>query len=187
MKLTILGNNGPYPSIGGATSGYLLQANNKNYVLDFGSGCLANLQRHVDLSEIEAIILTHLHFDHISDLGVLAYYMQVNKIGKIKLYIPEINDYVSMLLKTGFFTCVVYGSGEVNINGETIIATKMKHPVLSYALTFKEKDKTFSYTGDTTLCEEVEQVFKNSNVVLCDTAFLKEKWTEKLPHLNRMI
>ena len=28
MKLTILGNNGPYPAAGGACSGYLLRAGN---------------------------------------------------------------------------------------------------------------------------------------------------------------
>ena len=184
MKLTILGNNGPYPSIGGATSGYLLNVNNKNFVLDFGSGVLANLQKHIDISNIDAIVLSHVHFDHISDLGVLAYYCQVNKIKKIKLYTPQINDYINMVLKTGFFDCEVYEQGEVDLVGERVVFNKMNHPVLSYSISFTENGKVFSYSGDTNICDNLISLFKKSDYLLCDTAFLKETWLERLPHLN---
>ena len=36
--------------------------------LDAGPGTLANLQLHVDLGEVDAIVLTHEHPDHWSDL-----------------------------------------------------------------------------------------------------------------------
>ena len=47
MKLTVLGNNGPYPSKGGATSGYLLEFDDRLFLLDCGSGVFSNLLRHV--------------------------------------------------------------------------------------------------------------------------------------------
>lgn len=38
MKLTVLGKYGPYPAVGGATSGYLLETGKASFVLDMGSG-----------------------------------------------------------------------------------------------------------------------------------------------------
>ena len=45
MKLTVLGNNGPYPAAGGACSGYLLSSDSKhtNVLIECGCGTLANL------------------------------------------------------------------------------------------------------------------------------------------------
>ena len=43
MKLTILGNNGPFPAAGGACSGYLLQHGEHCVQLDMGTGVLARL------------------------------------------------------------------------------------------------------------------------------------------------
>ena len=51
MKLTVLGKYGPYPPVGGATSGYLLQSKNQNVLLDLGAGTLARLQEKVSLKE----------------------------------------------------------------------------------------------------------------------------------------
>ena len=59
MKLTILGNNGPYPSAGGACSGYLLCSDTTRVLIDCGSGTLANLPRHIAWAELDAVIYSH--------------------------------------------------------------------------------------------------------------------------------
>lgn len=68
LTLTVLGCDGSYPGPGGACSGYLLRAAGATIWLDAGSGTLANLQRHVRLDQIDAIVLSHEHPDHWSDL-----------------------------------------------------------------------------------------------------------------------
>ena len=95
MDLTVLGNVGPYPLKGQATSGYLLQTKNKNVVLDMGSGVFSNLCKRLAPNSVNAIIISHTHFDHISDLGVFCYYLQFNSdksAPKIKLYVPELQN-----------------------------------------------------------------------------------------------
>jgi ribonuclease BN (tRNA processing enzyme) len=77
MKLTVLGNNGPFPSAGGACSGYLITEGDKNILIDCGNGVLANLQRFIPIEELDAIILTHLHSDHMSDMMILRYALQI--------------------------------------------------------------------------------------------------------------
>ena len=79
MKLTVLGNNGPYPAAGSACSGYLLQSGAANILIDCGNGVLSNIQKIISLDELDAVILTHLHSDHISDMYVLKYAIQLRR------------------------------------------------------------------------------------------------------------
>ncbi len=79
MKLTVLGNNGPYPAAGGACSGYLLREGDTSILIDCGNGVLSNLQKIIPFENLDAIILTHLHSDHVSDLMVLKYAVQIKK------------------------------------------------------------------------------------------------------------
>ena len=68
MKLTVLGNNGPFPSAGGACSGYLLTNGQTKILIDCGNGTLSNLQKITGLESLDAIIMTHLNSDHSSDM-----------------------------------------------------------------------------------------------------------------------
>lgn len=68
MSLTVLGCCGSYPGPGQACSGYLVRAIGTSVWVDAGTGTLANLQRHVRLQEVDAIVLSHEHPDHWMDL-----------------------------------------------------------------------------------------------------------------------
>jgi ribonuclease BN (tRNA processing enzyme) len=68
VRVTVLGCSGSYPGPGAACSGYLVQGGGVNVVLDLGPGALANLQRHVGLGDVDAVVLSHRHPDHWIDL-----------------------------------------------------------------------------------------------------------------------
>lgn len=68
LTLTVLGCDGGYPGPGGAASGYLVRGAGTTLWLDAGPGTLANLQRHVGLDELDAVVLSHEHPDHRSDV-----------------------------------------------------------------------------------------------------------------------
>ena len=90
MKLTVLGKYGPYPPINGATSSYLLQTDSANVLLDLGSGTLARLKEKVGVKDISFIVFSHLHFDHVSDFGVLSYELSFSgRIDKVNVYLPN--------------------------------------------------------------------------------------------------
>src|SRR5438105_5933281 len=67
MRLTVLGCAGSFPSVDSACSAYLVEADGFGLMLDFGSGSLSALQRYADLRRVDAILLSHLHPDHMMD------------------------------------------------------------------------------------------------------------------------
>ena len=72
MTVTVLGCDGSYPGPGGATSGYLLTCEGTRVWMDAGTGTLANLQRHVAIEDVDAVVISHEHPDHWTDLDHFA-------------------------------------------------------------------------------------------------------------------
>ena len=68
MDLVVLGSGGGWAGPGGAGCGYLLSADGFKLWVDLGSGTLANLQRHASLQEVDAVVVSHRHFDHLLDV-----------------------------------------------------------------------------------------------------------------------
>src|SRR5262249_55781549 len=71
MRLTVLGCAGSFPGPDSACSAYLVEADGYSLMLDFGTGSLSALQRFADLKKIDAILLSHLHCDHM--MGACSY------------------------------------------------------------------------------------------------------------------
>jgi len=68
MKLTILGCYAPYAPAEGACSGYLIQSDNLNIMFDCGHGAFAQLQKHINFRNLDALVITHFHPDHYIDI-----------------------------------------------------------------------------------------------------------------------
>lgn len=71
LTLTVLGCSGTYARAGDACSGYLVSASSTRLWLDAGPGTLANVQRHVSLRDLDAVVLSHCHPDHWLEVPVL--------------------------------------------------------------------------------------------------------------------
>lgn len=70
LNLTVLGCSGTYAAAGNACSSYLVRTDTTTLLLDLGPGALAKAQEHIDLVDVDAILLTHEHPDHWLDLPV---------------------------------------------------------------------------------------------------------------------
>ena len=70
LTLTVLGCDGSHADAGGAASGYLVRSweSGTSVWMDAGPGTFANLQRFTDPLALSAIVLTHEHNDHFSDI-----------------------------------------------------------------------------------------------------------------------
>jgi ribonuclease BN (tRNA processing enzyme) len=72
MRLTFLGTGSAMPTGHRFQTGLLLEAGDDSLLVDCGSGVLHGLQRtDVGYEGIDAVLLSHHHLDHVSDLDVL--------------------------------------------------------------------------------------------------------------------
>lgn len=189
MKLTVLGKYGPFAPKGGATSGYLLQTENANVVLDMGSGTLARLRSRVEVSKLSFVILSHLHYDHTSDMGVLSYALAFSgRKEKLNVYLPYFEGNVLNLLKgMNEFNLIFIEEGKVyKESGLEFSFYKMTHPVLSYGVKIYDGNVAFAYTGDTTFNDNIKNLVSGVSVALCDGAFLQRDYVETKPHMSVM-
>jgi ribonuclease BN (tRNA processing enzyme) len=71
--LTVLGKSPSWQDAGGACSGYLIQTDQTTVLLDCGNGVFGKLREHVDYTEVDAVVVSHLHADHFLDLVPYSY------------------------------------------------------------------------------------------------------------------
>jgi ribonuclease Z len=66
LKVTLLGTGSPAPVMRRFGPGVLIQAGTKNLVIDAGRGVTQRLlQAKLNLGQVDAVLLTHLHSDHV--------------------------------------------------------------------------------------------------------------------------
>ncbi len=212
MKLTVLGRYGPFPAPGGACSCYLLEGKSPDekstarVVLDMGNGGLSKLMQVVALKDIDAIILSHLHSDHMGDMLILRYALQqlsargadvpmpLTVIAPPK---PELEH--RMLASSGTFDMVSIHDGmKMKIGPLSFTFHRGVHPIESYSMEVVEQMeerpplygdnpivKRFVYTGDTGMHDGLHPLFEKAAMVLADTCFLApDKTTSFAPHLT---
>jgi len=73
VRVTVLGKSPSWQDAGGACSGYLLQQGDTNVLLDCGNGVFGKLRERISYTEIDAVLISHLHADHFLDLVPFSY------------------------------------------------------------------------------------------------------------------
>lgn len=68
MRLTVLGFSAVRPNPGAACAGYLVEHSGQRLLIDCGPGVTAQLMHHCRPRELEAVVLSHAHPDHCTDV-----------------------------------------------------------------------------------------------------------------------
>ncbi len=192
MKLTVLGKYGPYPKGNGACSGYLIEWESNKLLLDCGNGVLSRyFELGYKLEELTGIIISHLHADHISDLLVLKYALQIKmENGKIKkpipLYCPStpFKFFEELNYKNVFEIHIIKDKQCIEFKNLKIDFHLTKHSIESYATIIVHENKKFIYTGDTAYFKGIEEMVKGASVLLCEGGILEKQKNDKVPHLS---
>lgn len=182
MELTVLGKYGPYGKAGtGAASGYLVKNQDDYLVMDMGSGTLSRLMGVVDIRQIKHIFISHLHFDHTSDLLPFRYLLEeLDHTVNIYTHKEDTPWYKILFDHPNFNVINIDENSEIKIGSMTLSFLKMNHTVTDYAVIIKG-EKTFCYTGDTMYNGNIPKCFSLSDYVLADCS--KTKGFNG-PHMN---
>ena len=73
MRLTVLGKSPSWEDAGGACSGYLIESGDTALLLDCGNGVFSKLRLHREYTDVDAVLVSHMHADHFLDLVPYAY------------------------------------------------------------------------------------------------------------------
>lgn len=185
MQIKAIGKYGRYAPFGEVNNCYLIKTINKNIIIDFGAGSLAELQKHIEIKDIDCIILTHLHFDHSSDIGVLSYAAGYLGLDKIKVYMPQSpKNMVDVYLSSKFEVEYIEDKKTINIDDVQITFCKSPHPVETYALKIIQNGKVLVYTSDCSDCEVIEENTFGADYVIGDACILDKDKKVNAPHIS---
>ncbi|WP_082234696.1 MBL fold metallo-hydrolase [Halobacillus massiliensis] len=190
MKVTTIGYWGAYPRVNSATSSYLFEEEGFRLLVDCGSGALAKVQQKVEIMDLDAIILSHYHHDHIADVGVLQYaWLVQNKLNKssdiLPIYGHQEDEQSFKSLTHQFTEGIPYDpSQSLSIGPFTIEFLKTKHPVPCYAMKICNSTDAVVYTADTSYFEELGAFAEGADLLITDTNFYKGMDGRKPGHMT---
>ena len=170
MKLTVLGKYGPYPKEGDhASSCYLVQGGSTSLVLDMGPGSLSRLMQAADLRKINGIFISHLHYDHTSDLLPFRYLLEDMNL-KMKIFVRrEESPWYDILFGHPDFEVInVSPSSPVTAGDFKLTFYEMKHTVPCLGVKVQQDDKALFYTGDTLFNDNIYPALNGTDLLLAD-------------------
>jgi ribonuclease BN (tRNA processing enzyme) len=175
LTLTVLGCSGSYPGPGQAASSYLVRSDTTTIWLDAGSGSLANLQRHVDILDVDAVVLTHEHPDHTGDLAGLyvacKYYLHRQHV---PVYAPAgVADTVYYSSDPIAWHDVGEGS-EVDVGGLHLTFSRTDHPPETLAVRVDGGGRSLGYSADSGPAWSLSQLGPGLDLALCEATYLSD-------------
>ena len=182
MRLTVLGCAGSFPGPESACSAYLVEADGFRLLIDFGSGALSALQRYAGLNSIDAILLTHLHCDHILDAVtyvVVRRYAPEGPYPPLPVYAPagapeRITSAYSQEETSVDDVYTFYGlqPGSFPIGPFAVTVDRVNHPVETYGVRLEWGGRVLCYSSDTAPCEALLRLAHGADLFLCEASYL---------------
>jgi len=182
MRLTVLGCAGSFPGPESACSAYLVEADGFRLLIDFGSGSLSALQRYAGIDAVDAILLTHLHCDHMLDACtyvVVRRYAPGGPMPPLPVYAPmgaaeRISAAYSSENEPVDDVYTFYGlqPGTFPIGPFSVTADRVNHPIETYGVRVEHNGRVLAYSSDTAPCEPLLRLAQGADLFLCEASYL---------------
>jgi ribonuclease BN (tRNA processing enzyme) len=192
LSVTVLGCSGTYAAPGGACTGYLVRGGGVNVLLDCGPGVLANLQQHLALGDLDAVVVSHEHPDHCSELGVLQNAWRY-ALGRERLRVlgtagargkAEGLASHGTVEPTFAWNDLVDGS-RAELGGLTLTFSRTDHPVETLAVRVDDAEgRSLAFSADTGPDWSFAHLGAGIDLALCEATFLAEREPDGISHLS---
>jgi ribonuclease BN (tRNA processing enzyme) len=183
MELTVLGSWGTWPPAGGACCGYLLSHDGFHMWLDAGTGTFANLQEHIAIEDMGAIVISHGHPDHFVDMLPCFYARHYGELGPpgLPFYSPKgfvdlasllVSEDGSDVMRKAYAFNTLHPRDEFDVGPFHVKAFRMTHvgvEALGYRI--DADGVVLGYTGDTGPSPEVVEMAQGADVFLAEATY----------------
>lgn len=175
MKVTVVGMWGGFPKKDGPCSGYLIEKNGFRLLIDCGSGVAQHIHHYTDPNQLDHIVLSHYHYDHFSDTGVMLFSRLVNiQLKKtdelLHIYGPKDPLMEEKVNEVPY--CKFHGynaESKFQIGPFTIEFQQTVHPAETYAARITCEDgKVIAYTADASFTEELAVFCKDADLLIAE-------------------
>ncbi len=155
LRLTVIGCSGTYSAPNASCSAYLVQTNSTSVLLDAGPGSSMELQRHIDLADLDAIVVSHEHPDHWTELPSLyhAYRWGLDD-STVPVYGTAgtralLDAACSSATEGTFDWTTIDASSTLQIGDLSFSFTLTDHPVETLAIRVESGGASVAYSADT--------------------------------------
>jgi ribonuclease BN (tRNA processing enzyme) len=160
-----------------------VEADGFRLLLDFGTGSLSALQRYASLTSVDAILLTHLHADHVLDACgyvVVRRYAPDGPYPPIPLYAPagarERLSGAYGAMGEGplddVYTFNDLSAGTFTLGPFTVTVERVNHPVETYGVRLQHGGRVLAYSADTAPCEALTRLAQDADLFLCEASYV---------------
>jgi ribonuclease BN (tRNA processing enzyme) len=210
LRATVLGKSPSWQDAGGACSGYLIQTETTNLLLDCGNGVFAKLREHLDYTEVDAVVLSHMHADHFLDLVPYSYALTyapkqqpvpvhtwpgtddparprlIAPPGATQILRRVVGAWGNEDLVENAFELSEYAAGDSVEVGDI---TASFHPVPHFIDTFAvnltaDGSGKLSYGADTRPGEEIIELARDADLLICEATLPRPERTGVRGHLT---
>lgn len=181
MRLTVLGSTAGAPSRTNPASGYLVEHGATSIWMDAGTGTFMNLAERIDPGSLSAVVISHTHVDHCSDLFGLYGYLAFGPSGDVpvKVFAPQgAADHLASFARATdehVFNMVldfhdVAPGDEVTIGDVGVRFGEAIHPVPALVTRLEAEGSVLVYSGDTGPGGDLVEMAADANVLLCEAS-----------------
>lgn len=190
LSVTVLGSSGTYAGAGNACSGFLVRSGSTTVMMDAGPGTFANLQRHVDPRELDAVVISHAHPDHWLDLpqmrNALKYVLGVEGV---PLYTTEQTLALAETMATGgigttVIPTVIADGSEFTVGDLRFRCSRTDHPVETLGLRVDHAGRTLAYTADTGPQWSLAELGRGIDLGISEATYLHDAVEDVPVHLS---
>jgi ribonuclease BN (tRNA processing enzyme) len=189
----VLGCAGTFPAPGAACSGYLLEAAPAagqpgvptRVWVDAGAGTLANLLRQVPVAALDAIWISHLHADHLSDLPLAGHALCFGPrpaAAPIPLFGPPgleaflrsaLPDGVPTALATAFELHELHDGDRFGVGALELEAVATDHGLPTFGLRASGDGGTVAYSADSGPSDALGRLARDADLFLCEATWAR--------------
>ncbi|SDI69579.1 MBL fold metallo-hydrolase [Alteribacillus bidgolensis] len=192
MKVTVVGYWHAFPQKGEAASGYLVEHNNYRVLIDCGSGVVSQLQHYCNLDELDAVVISHYHNDHIGDIGALHYFRLLQPYISNKGVKPfgiyghqeDAEGFKKLSFKDVVNANAYTPNDQLELGPFIFSFYKTTHPAACYAMKIEAGGSTLFYTADTGYMPELAEAAKGSQLMIAECSLYKGQDGAPAGHMN---
>ncbi|MFN2488266.1 MAG: MBL fold metallo-hydrolase [Actinomycetota bacterium] len=173
--VTVLGSSGMYATTDRACAGYLLELNDAHVWMDAGAGTWRNLVAQLDYGSLDAVLLTHRHPDHTTDVFQAFHARQYGDSGPlapIPLWAPaETLERLCAFggeLEAAFELRAITPGDTLDVGGARFSFVSMAHPVDTLGVRVELDGAVLAYSSDTGPDANLSALAHEADLFICE-------------------